>query len=497
MRDRVVGIENEYGALIEKANGTYETSSLTAYISPFAWFLKQQNGIFGVLTVSDNRLWFPNGGCLYIDQSHPEYASAECRRIRDVVAHNKAGEILLHKIFDMPGKEGETIHLFKNNIAENKDGDTPKHISFGCHENYLVFDLNQGLGVNFRPIFPFLATRQIFDGAGWWEDPKDDKFLYSQRAPFILKEISSSTVSSERAILNTRAESHTALNSKAYRLHLILGDANILEFALFLKIGTTSLMLSMLEDKALHSYEVEDVSHRAFQFQESSARVLKQVSHLSDLSEKVILLKDSECYNTEDRLVSPIEVQKLYCEQACQYIRKTSFESEESETEAYAVCNAWSETLDALQRKDKKWLVGRIDYATKRFLAEKEIERAKNSGKRFSVREIRKAIDLMYHKTGNDGLYYKLKKASLVHRVVSDDDILRALSYPPRDTRAHIRGNLVIGVLEDNLPQPRSIDWNGASFEKLTGSYDFQNPLNPEEELLEKLFKDVSMLKRW
>lgn len=496
MRDRVVGIENEYGAIVEKPNGDYENSPLVASISPFPWFLKQQNGIFGVLTASDNRLWFPNGGCLYIDQSHPEYASAECRRVRDVVAYNKAGEILLHKIFSIPGKEDEKIHLFKNNVAENKEGETPRNITFGCHENYLVFGLKQGLGVNFRPIFPFLATRQIFDGAGWWKDPKEDEFIYSQRAPFIVKEISSSTVTSERAILNTRAEDHTKPNSEAHRLHLILGDANMLEFALFLKIGTTSLMLSMLEDKALHLYEVEIISSHAFQNQEGSARVLKHVSSLSDLREKVILLKSSENYSMNDRLISPIELQKLYCEQACRYVQETSFESEESETEAYAVCNAWSKTLDALQNKDENWLVGRIDYATKRFLAEKEIKRAKNLGKRFSVREIRKAVDLMYHKIGNDGLYHQLQKASLVYRVISDEDILRALSHPPRDTRAYIRGNLVKGALEENLPPLKLINWSGASFKSPEVKYDFADPLNPEKEQLKKILKDVSILKR-
>ena len=183
-----------------------------------------------------------NGARLYNDHGHPEYATPECLSLRELVAHERAGErIVLECARAHAERLGVPVRIYKNN--------TDFHgMSYGSHESYLFarevpFErLQTGL-------IPFLVTRQIYAGAGkvGIEPPETGGALFqlSQRADFCAEEASVDTLY-RRPILNTRDEPH-ADPRRHRRLHIICGDANLSPFALWLKVGATALVLSLLE----------------------------------------------------------------------------------------------------------------------------------------------------------------------------------------------------------------------------------------------------------
>ena len=198
----------------------------------------------------------PNGSRYYVDHAHPEYSTPECITPRDLVVHDKAGERILERSLAEVARElptGPKLSIYKN----NSDG---KGNSYGTHENYLV-DRATPFGDIVRDLTPFFVSRQVFTGAGKvgveaWEEPGQTNYQLTQRADFFETEVGLETTL-KRPIINTRDEPH-ADPEKYRRLHVIVGDANMCEVATFLKIGTTAIVLKMIEDRFLPDLSIKN-----------------------------------------------------------------------------------------------------------------------------------------------------------------------------------------------------------------------------------------------
>src|SRR5713226_7685888 len=291
MKRRIFGLENEYG-LTCTLNGQ-------RHLSPdhVARYLFEQV-IPGVRNANSN-VFLENGARLYLDTGfHPEYATPECDDVAELVSHDKAGERIVEdlrhqaeKRLREDGLSGDIL-LFKNNT--DSAGNT-----YGCHENYLV-----SREVSFQrlaeALIPFFVTRQIFAGAGKvLQTPRGFHYCLSQRAQHICQEISGSTTSS-RSIINTRDEPHA--DAERYRrLHIIVGDSNMSEVATYLKVGTTAVVLDMIEA----GYFDKDYSLQ------SPVQAIRDISHDPTLRE-IVKLKDG-------RTITPLQMQMDYLEYAIRH----------------------------------------------------------------------------------------------------------------------------------------------------------------------------------
>src|SRR6266700_5870153 len=188
-----------------------------------------------------------NGARYYVDHAHPEYSTPECADALELVCADKAGERILARSMQAARRllgSGQEIVVYKNNT----DG---KGNSYGTHENYLV-DRAVPFATLVRHLLPWFVTRQVFTGAGKVGGENGTGhvgYQLSQRADFFEEEVGLETTL-KRPIVNTRDEPH-ADPQKYRRLHVIVGDANLRELATFLKLGTTSLVLKMIEDDFL------------------------------------------------------------------------------------------------------------------------------------------------------------------------------------------------------------------------------------------------------
>src|SRR5882672_4567641 len=269
MKRRIFGLENEYG-LTCTLNGQRRLSpdNVARYL-----FEKVIPG------ARNANVFLENGARLYLDTGfHPEYATPECDDVAELVIHDKAGERIVEDLLHQAEKRlredgiSGNILLFKNNTDSAGN-------SYGCHENYLV-----SRDVSFQrlaeALIPFFVTRQIFAGAGKvLQTPRGFHYCLSQRAQHICQEISGATTSS-RSIINTRDEPHA--DAERYRrLHVIVGDSNMSEVATYLKIGTTALVLDMIEDGFFD---------RDYSLQ-SPVQAIRDISHDPTLRE-AITLKD-------------------------------------------------------------------------------------------------------------------------------------------------------------------------------------------------------------
>src|SRR6476660_4350297 len=238
-------------------------------------------------------LVLPNGARFYNDHTHPEYSTPECRSLKQLVSHDRAGERIVQQAADRRNEQiGDTVvHLYKNNT------DFHGH-SYGCHDNYLVARAIPFPGL-VSGLLPFLASRQVIAGAGKVGVEAQEHgftpgpYQLSQRADFMETELSVDTMHN-RPILNTRDEPH-ADRRKYRRLHLIIGDANMCEYATALKVGTTRLVLDLLERGAMPTIGLDQ-----------PVAAVKQLSRDPDLK-AVVRLQDG-------RRLSALELQEYYCE---------------------------------------------------------------------------------------------------------------------------------------------------------------------------------------
>ncbi|MFB9836588.1 depupylase/deamidase Dop [Actinoallomurus acaciae] len=436
---RVMGIETEYGISVPGQPGANAmvTSSqvVNAYLAASAakarrarWDFEEENPLRDArgfdlarevadptqLTDEDLGLAnviLTNGARLYVDHAHPEYSTPECTNPRDAVVWDKAGERVMadaaRRAAQVPGTQ--PIQLYKNN-TDNKGA------SYGCHENYLM-KRETAFSEIVRHLTPFFVTRQVVCGAGRvgiGVDGRTDGFQISQRADFFEVEVGLETTL-KRPIINTRDEPH-ADPEKYRRLHVIIGDANMSEVSTFLKLGTTGLVLAMIEDGFL----TVDLSV------DMPVATLRAVSH--DPSCKHLLtLRDG-------RKMTAVQLQMEYLEQSRKYVEdRFGADVDEMTTE---VLDRWESVLHRLG-EDPMQLSSELDWVTKLELLEGYRSR---DGLDWSHPRLQ-LVDLQYSDVRPDrGLYNRLVARGRMKRITTDAEIDAAIEDPPEDTRAYFRG---------------------------------------------------------
>jgi proteasome accessory factor A len=356
----------------------------------------------------------PNGARYYVDHAHPEYSTPECLTPRQLVMHDKAGERILERSLEVLATEmpaAPPLSIYKN----NSDG---KGNSYGTHENYLV-DRAVPFGDIVRDLTPFFVTRQVFTGAGkvgfeaQWDERGRHGFQLTQRADFFETEVGLETTL-KRPIINTRDEPH-ADPERYRRLHVIVGDANLCEVAIFLKLGTTSIILKMIEDAFLPDLSIDN-----------PVAAMHAVSRDTSLATEVDL--------TDGRRMTALQLQFEYLELARKYVDR-----EDDTPENHEVLDRWEAVLLGLQ-DDPSTLARQLDWVAKRRVIEGYRDR---DGLPWSDPKLR-AIDLQYHDVRRDkGIYQRLAATGKVDRIVTDDEIEHAVMHPPEETRAYFRGRCI------------------------------------------------------
>jgi proteasome accessory factor A len=349
-----------------------------------------------------------NGGRLYVDGAHPEYSTPECTNPRQIVAFERAGERVMAACLNAMARArgAEQFLLYKN----NSDG---KGNSYGYHENYLL-----ARSVPFERVIqvlvPFLVTRPIYAGAGKVGSENQTspaEYQMSQRADFFECLVDLNTMV-KRPIINTRDEPHADFN-KYRRLHVIVGDANMAELSTYLKVGTLSVVLGMIEAGAeFPSIQLDD-----------PVRAFKDVSRDLELKGSV--------RRTDGRAISAIDIQRAYLKAAMDF-----YACHELTQITKDVLVRWEEVLDKLEQ-DPVLLARELDWVAKREMIRSYMDR-----KGCGWNDPRVAmLDLQYHDVRPEkGLYYTLERGNRIDRLLRDGEIEKAEHTPPPDTRAYFRG---------------------------------------------------------
>src|ERR1700704_3909339 len=354
-----------------------------------------------------------NGARFYNDHAHPEYSTPECTTLRQLVAHEKAGERILAECArrrNLKLEAGQEVRIYKNNT------DFFGH-SYGCHDNYLMRrDIPWDRIV--AGVLPFLITRQIFAGAGKMgieaESAAGQPGVYqiSQRADFFSVLVSIDTMN-RRPIVNTRDEPH-ADATRYRRFHVILGDSNMSEWATAMKIGTTALVLHLIERGEAPQLEIAQ-----------PVDANKSISR-DQTYDWIIELKDG-------RKISAIDVQRIYLKAAANLGESSADEDRKW------ILREWENVLNDLER-DVTLTRDRLDWVAKKFLLNALQEEEKLSWSDPWLQ----SIDLEYHNVDLErGLFYELVRQGSVRRVVSEDEIKMSIFNPPETTRAFFRGRSV------------------------------------------------------
>ena len=439
--NRVVGIETEYGCLV----------SGEAMHGPDAWPARVKNYLFkkaraGVIDLHyrdyeeppGNGGFLLNGGRLYIDMGHLEYSSPECRSVEDSVAYDLAGDQLLQSALEALGVS-EEVAFIKNNVDHHTGA------TFGCHENYLMKRELQFSPRLLGTLLSFLATRQLFTGAGrvgqasplaFDFEPTPNAgtvpFQLSQRADHIVNDIYQ-WVQFNRAIINARDEP-LADYRKYRRLHLLIGDSNMSPFATALKVGTTALVLTMLEEGNLP----DDVILL------DAVLATRQISH-EGTGHAVVQLDDG-------RTRSALDIQREFLAHAQRTLKNR-------DDETNWILDTWAFTLDALANKPEL-LLGGVDWVSKKWLLETFRE---SEGLSWQDPWLQ-SLDLEYHNINPDkGLFFALTAAKGIGEFNQRMRRPAAMNLPPVDTRACGRG-MAVSIFQDRK-LPYVINWDSISLD--------------------------------
>jgi proteasome accessory factor A len=420
--NRVAGLETEYGCLVntdERQSGAdsfphrvknhiFKTRSLGAIDLHYRDY-EEPPGNGGFLM---------NGGRLYLDMGHIEYSMPECLSLRDIVAYDRAGDRLLFgALREM--EIADRVSFVKNNIDHHTGA------TFGCHENYLM-----RRGAQFTPqvlgaLLSFLATRQIFTGAGRVGQANPLAFEFdhahtrravpfqiSQRADHIVNDIYQ-WVQFNRAIINARDEP-LADYRKYRRLHLLIGDSNMNEHALALKVGTTALVLDLLEDGIVPKL----------------VGLMDPVQTTRDISRDETWQWVVRLENGQTR--TALEIQHAFLSLAKTYLAGMNDESD-------WIIESWQNVLEGIERNPMSQ-IHCIDWVAKRWLLESFMNE-QNVGWNDPWLQ---SLDLEYHNLDpNRGLYLAMVEQGIVKPVVSPDRVDHCTGYPPSNTRAEARGMAV------------------------------------------------------
>jgi proteasome accessory factor PafA2 len=353
-----------------------------------------------------------NGARLYVDHAHPEYSTPEVTNPLDIVRWDKAGELVMAEASRlaaaMPGVRA-SINLYKNN-TDNKGA------SYGAHENYLMSRSTPFASI-VRHLVPFFVSRQVVCGAGrvgTGQDGRGTGFQISQRADFFEVEVGLETTL-KRPIINTRDEPHA--DAERYRrLHVIIGDANLSEISTYLKVGTTSLVLAMIEANFLG--DELSVGH--------PIRELHEISHDPTLSHLIRL--------TDGRRITALQLQAEYLDRARKFVDDRL--GEDADEQTVDVLDRWESVLARLE-SDPMQLANELDWVAKLRLLEGYRDR---DGLDWDSPRLA-LVDLQYADVRPDkGLYHRLVARGAMRTLLPPGAAEAAVLAPPEDTRAYFRG---------------------------------------------------------
>jgi proteasome accessory factor A len=466
--DRIFGVETEFGCLVSDEHlGSPE--HMVELLKDYLFYdlklgaidLHARDDVFEPAGCGGFLL---NGARLYIDAvgSHLEYATAECKQLKDLVANDRAGQrqiVRAIKELDLD----DVVDVYNNSI-DHFGGHT-----FGCHENYLIRADEDFLNRSVHLFYPFLVTRQIFAGVGrvgghmltngamrpTYQDvmdnpvdyiwvshvygvAPDDRVQYqlSQRADHIIKTVAS-RVRFNRALINPKWE-HFYSHEGMTRLHLLFGESNQNEYAYALKVGTTALVLRMLED-----HLVPDSLALA-----QPLIALREVSRDPSYEWVVSLIKGDT--------IGAVDLQRAYLALAQQY------RGESRQTDW--VLREWESILDGLE-KDPMALEDKIDWVLKRKIVE---EYMKEVGVDWGDDALQ-SVDLEYHNIDPEkSLFHAAQQMGRTTRFLDELDVIDAMTEPPQDTRAKGRSELVRTVLGRGSSKFYLFDWNGVALDRHT-----------------------------
>jgi Pup-ligase protein len=429
LHQRIFGTECEYASVY---HGLGQCSGRVQCSDNLEEFHKK---VAGSLMAGVNNLGIPiageflgNGGRLYVDRGgHPEYATPECRSIADLVTYEIAGDRIVEELAENLHAPTDSLqlHLYKNNV------DLHGH-TYGGHENYLISP--QGMD-RIGQLLPFLVTRQIYAGAGklmTFALNGNFGFQISQRADFFNCTFSDRT-SETRGIINIRKREITRAD-QSRRLHMIIGDSNMSQYTMGLKIGTLALMLRLLEEGALDP----DFA------MSSPVKALKDVSR--DLRAGL-----KTRHNGRWVEYTALDIQSICLEKAQKFYAANPPSPEEAQW-----LEIWAQVLEGLAglevslnevalESDPGELKRKIDWILKLWL----LDRSRSKGA--DQRQLLK-LDFNYHDLNPaTGLYARCLGLGLTDRLIPEADITRARSVPPHDTRAHLRGMVVQHAFGKNV----------------------------------------------
>ena len=445
MRNRIYGIETEYGLLIKDADFKLDPVQVAIRIKDHIF----ESSKLGVLDqhyrANDeppkNGGFLLNAGRIYLDMGHLEYASPECFTLTDLVTYDRAGDTLIQDAVEELGWR-DSIGIIKNNV------DLETNATFGCHENYLVgrgfpFDERE----NLKLLSSFLVTRQIYCGAGRigacnlhpfrdWEGTFVEEteanvdFQISQRADHIPNEFYR-WVQYNRAIVNTRDEP-LADPSKYRRIHLLVGDSNMSEFATAMKMGTTTLILELMEQGIANSDWILA----------ESVEAMRSISRDQNFKWELTL--------RNGRHTTALELQMDMMQTAKKHLAGMNQETD-------WIISEWDLLLNDIP-KGPEALIGRVDWATKYWMLS-EFRKEENLDWHDPWL---KSLDLEYHNINKDsGLYWSLERTGDAGRKTNDGAIEYAKTSPPRGTRADGRGEFVKILTGLDSKPLYLIDWIG------------------------------------
>jgi proteasome accessory factor A len=429
MSRRITGLETEYGCLVDPQ---LQPRQILPRIRDWLF----ENHRYGLIDQHDrdwdepagNGGFLFNGGRLYIDMEHLEYCTPECASALDVVLYDRAGDLLLLEAIQALGLH-DKVHFIRNNI-DHYTGAT-----FGCHENYSLPRKAPLHEKNVMSLLAFLTLRVLFIGAGRVgsirptrfpaEAPQPDEpapFQISQRADYIQNDFFE-WVQHNRAIINTRDE--PLADPRHYRrLHLIHGDTNVLPAALFLKVGTTRLVLDLLDADDMPMLVLGD-----------AVTTLRQISRTLTPPWPVSLC--------DGKMADALELLDLYRQKARQLFGRRDPETD-------ALLELWERVHRGLAT-DPTTLVGTLDWVSKLFLLRAFCEReAITWGNPWLQSQ-----DLEYHHIDpHRGLGLALARHD---GFWPPTRLFQARTQPPGDTRAHARTRHMREILQNN--HPYLLDW--------------------------------------
>ena len=455
---KVLGIETEYGIVIRGAadpNPIAASSTLiNAYVAELSrkveWdfedespgrdargFAREGSMPPEVETHLVNAV-LTNGARYYVDHAHPEYSSPECADALDAVLYDKAGERILARSVTAAARllpAGQSMVVLKN----NSDG---KGNSYGTHENYLM-DRSIPFTKIVQGVMPHFVSRQIFTGAGKVGTEAastggvDVAFQLTQRADFFEEEVGLETTL-KRPIVNTRDEPHCDAQ-KYRRLHVIVGDANLSEVACFLKVGSTAIVLAMIEDDWFAKAGDRDLAMAV------PVQAMRKVSYDLTLSRPLEM--------ADGRRMTALEMQWEHLDLARKYAEDRGLEAVGGEEMGREILRRWERVLTGLE-SDPMSLATQLDWVAKYRVIKAYRER---HGLSWSDPKL-SAMDLQYHDVRPEkSLYARLG----MERLLDEERIQRAMTEPPANTRAYFRGR----CLQRWAPSIAAANWDSLVFD--------------------------------